>query len=75
MASPISDSIEQAPIRGALVLWEPILKPRYGQAFNDPMLWLKRLNPLHAPGPSMPPTASRWRCCMIHGLQDCSANC
>ena len=42
VASPISDSIGQAPSRGALVLLEPMVKANYGQAFNDPMLWLMR---------------------------------
>ena len=42
VASPVSDSLEQAPSQGVLVLLEPMLKANYGQAFNDPMLWLMR---------------------------------
>jgi len=58
VASPISDSLERAPIRGALVLMEPMLKPRYGQAFNDPMLWLMRRMRMTPPVQGPPPSGS-----------------
>ena len=66
VASPISDSLEQAPSRGALVMLEPMVKANYGHAFNDPMFWLiRRLRmtppvqgPPHGPPQGPPPSGS-----------------
>ena len=58
VASPISDSLEQAPIRGALVLLEPMVKVNYGQSFNDPMLWLMRRMRMTPPVQGPPPSGS-----------------
>ena len=58
VASLISDSLEQAPPRGVLVLLEPMVKPSYGQAFNDPLLWLTRRMRMSPPAQGPPPSGS-----------------
>ena len=41
VATPITDSNLTAPVAGTLVLFEPLLKPEFGPAFNQPLEWLK----------------------------------
>ena len=53
VATPISDSTETAPMYGAMVMFDPLLKPHYGPAFNRPLEWLVRhLRQIPAPGVS-----------------------
>lgn len=40
VATPLSDSLEQAAPLGTLVLFEPMFKPAYGNAFNRPLRWI-----------------------------------
>lgn len=40
VATPITNSTESAPSLGTLVMFEPLLKPTYGAAFNRPLQWL-----------------------------------
>ena len=42
VATPISDSNETAPAIGTLVMFDPLLMPRYGPAFNGPLEWITR---------------------------------
>ena len=52
VATLITNNISSAPPRGSLAMLEPLIKPAFGPAYNEPLHWLlQRIPQLRAPKP------------------------